>query len=81
MAYKKRTYIFSDSKEIEYVHKGKYGAPGEKRASRRKRTPEDIKKANLTNRINRVRRKIKANFKENDYWMRLSYKVSERKPP
>lgn len=81
MAYRKKTWIFKNSNEVEYVHKGKYGAPREKRGPRRKRTPADIKKANQTNRVNRVRRKIKANFEEDDYWVTLTYRKESRKPP
>lgn len=81
MAFRKKIWYFENSREVEYTHKGRYGAPGEKRGPRRKRTPADIKRANQTNRVNRVRRKIKANFREDDYWSTLTYKKEERKPP
>lgn len=79
MKKKKRTYRFWNNNEVEIGWMGKR-PPGEKRAPRRKRTKEEIQKQNQRNRINFLRRKIKANFFENDYWITLTYKVENRKP-
>lgn len=78
MKRRKRIYRFWNNNEIEIGWMGKR-PPGEKRKPRRKRTKEEIKKQNQRNRINMLRRKIKANFRENDYWITLTYKVENRK--
>lgn len=66
-------YRLGDSNEYEYKFAGNYGAKGEKRAKREKPTPEQIKKQNQRNKENRVRRTMKLNFGENDYWITLKY--------
>lgn len=76
--YIQKTYFFLDSNEYEFVYKGKYGAKGEKRAKRKKPTPEQMKKQNQTNKENKVRRLIKKNFTKRDYWITLKYKAGER---
>lgn len=75
----KRIYRFRDSNEVEVGWMGER-PPGEKRQPRRKRTPEEVQKQNQRNRVNALRRKIKANFAENDYWVTLTYRVESRKP-
>lgn len=80
MAYKRLTYRFKNSIEIEETHNGRYGAPGEKRLKKKKATPEQIKHQNHLNRVKRIRRKIKANFEENDYFSTLTYKKDLRPP-
>ena len=67
------TRIFPTSIEYELKFAGKYGAKGEKRQKKEKATPEQIRKQNQQNRENRMRRKIKANFGENDLWVTLKY--------
>lgn len=79
MAYNKKTWHFSFSKEHEYSYVGNYGAKGEKRAKRKKATPEQIARQNQINRINRVRRLIKANFDKGDLWLTLKYPAGTRK--
>lgn len=76
--YIQKKYVFPDSNEYEFIYKGKYGARGEKRAKRKKPTPEQIRKQNQTNKANRVRRLIKENFNMRDYWLTLKYKAGER---
>lgn len=78
MAYWLDTWKFKWSIEYEYKFAGRYGAKGEKRAAKVKATPEQIAKQNQTNRIARVRRKIKANFGENDLWVTLKYPKGTR---
>ncbi len=69
---------FRDSIEYEYKYAGNYGAKGEKRAKRRKATPEEVRRQNQRNREKNVRRLIKANFSSNDYWVTLKYPKGER---
>lgn len=73
MAYWQDTWTFPTSIEYEFKFAGKYGAKGEKRQKKEKATPEQIRKQNQQNRKNRMRRKIKANFGENDLWVTLKY--------
>lgn len=70
-------YRFSSSTEYEYKFAGNYGAKGEKRSPKQKRTPEDIERQNQYQRTKTVRHLIKANFKEGDYWTTLTYPKDE----
>ena len=79
MAHTEKIWYFSKSIEHEFHYNGNYGAKGEKRAARKKRTPEQIKKQNATNRKNYVRRLIKMNFDIGDYWITLKYPKGTRK--
>ena len=79
MAYRKLTYIFKNSIEHEYHHKGKYGKKGEKRQSKKEVTMEQIAKQNQRNREIRMRRLIKENFEEDDLWVGLQYPKGTRK--
>lgn len=73
MAYWLDKWTFPTSIEYEFKFAGKYGAKGEKRQKKEKATPEQIRKQNQQNRVTRMRRKIKANFGENDLWVTLKY--------
>lgn len=77
--YWKDIWRFSKSNEIEIKFAGKYGAKGERRSPKRKATPEQIKKQNQLNKEKRMRRLIKANFQEGDYWITLKYPQGTRK--
>ena len=70
-------YRFRTSTEYEYKFVGHYGAKGEHRAKKQKRTPEYIEKQNQLQREKTVRRLIKANFKEGDLWTTLTYSDKE----
>lgn len=78
--YWKDVWRFINSNEIEYKYPGKYGAKGEKRAKRKKATPEQIKKQNQANKEKKLRRLIKANFVPYDLWCTLKYPKSVRPP-
>lgn len=78
--YVKNTYDLGNIKQIEKYYPGNYGAPGMKRSTKQKRTPEDIKRQNETNRWKKIQRLILANFKEGDWHLILKYKKSERPP-
>jgi len=77
--YRLDIYRFGSSTEYEYKHKGNYGAKGEQRQKKQKRTPEDIERQNQYQRTKTVRHLIKANFKEGDFWTTLTYKDKEGK--
>ena len=79
MAYEKKIFRFGESNEIEIKWAGKYGAKGEKRAPRKKATPEQIERQNQRNRENYVRRLIKGNFLVGDFWCTLKYPKGTRK--
>ncbi len=79
MAYIKDEFIFPNSVEVEIKWAGNYGAKGEKRASREKATPEQIKKQNQWNREKEYRRRVKMNFKKGDYWNTLLYPAGTKK--
>lgn len=79
MAYTKDIYKFKKSNEVEIKYKGKYGAKGEKRAAKKKPTKEEIKKNNQTNKEKKVRRLLKANFGDGDWWCTLKYPKGTRK--
>ncbi|MCM1219388.1 MAG: hypothetical protein NC548_33330 [Lachnospiraceae bacterium] len=64
-------------KIIEKCMPGNYGAPGEKRDEKRKRTPEDIRRQNERNRWRRMQRIILANFHPGDWHLILKYRKGE----
>lgn len=71
-----------NDKYIEYEYKtvGKYGAKGEKRAPRKKATPEQIEKQNQRNKEKRVLRKMRSNFEPGDLWITLKFPKGTRLP-
>ena len=78
MAYVRDAWRFRDSIEYEFKFLGRYGAKGEKRAAKEKATPEQVARQNQLNKEKKVRRLIKANFTERDYWITLKYPKGER---
>lgn len=79
MAYCVDTYECGDVIEHEYKYMGNYGAKGEKRAPRKKATPEQMEQQNHANKIKRVKREILLNFHPWDLWLTLKYKRGTRK--
>ena len=73
MAHRHDTWTSRGKKYIEHEFKymGRYGAKGEKRAPRRKATPEQIKKQNQYHREKTVLRKMRNNFEPGDLWVTL----------
>ena len=73
------TYEFTDhegrvvNREYEYKYFCNYGARGEKRLPKKQITPEQIARQNQTNKVKRIRRKLKANFEKGDYWITFTY--------
>lgn len=80
MAYWMDVWEFPNSNEYEFKWAGKYGAKGEKRAKKKKATPEQIKEQNQRNKEKKVRRLIKANFLPGDIWGTLKYPAGTRIP-
>ena len=78
MAYVRDVWRFRDSIEYEFKFLGRYGGKGEKRAAKEKATPEQVARQNQLNKEKKVRRLIKANFTERDYWVTLKYPKGER---
>ena len=76
--YWENKWIFAGSNEYEYKFVGRFGKKGEPRQKRMKPTPEQMKKQNQRNRENKVRRLMKANFGENDYWVTLKFPAGTR---
>lgn len=75
---KQKIYRFKNSIEVEEYRDGRFGAKGEKRVERRKATPEQVKRQNQFNRTKKLRRMIKANFKEDDLYWTLTFKKEKR---
>lgn len=78
MAYEKKIWRFYYSNEIENSWAGQYGAKGEKRAKRKKLTPEAMEKQNQINRENAMRRLMKRNFYARDWFCTLKYPKGTR---
>lgn len=76
--YVRKTYDLGRVKQIEKNYPGNYGAPGVKREKKRKRTPEDIKRQNETNRWKKIQRLIIANFGVGDWHLILKYGKDKR---
>lgn len=80
MAYREKKYPLGDSIEHEIHFVGNHGAKGEKRAPRKKATPEQIKKQNHWIKVNYLRRLIILNFIPYDFLCTLKYPKGTRKP-
>lgn len=81
MPYIKKEWVLRETIEVEKIHTGRYGAPGQKRMKRCKATPDDIKRQNEWNAQKKLRRIINANFGEDDLHTVLTYRKDERPSP
>lgn len=81
MAHRHDVYSYGNYIEHEYKYKGKYGRKGEKRAPRRKATPEQMKKQNQRNREKFCLRLMRANFFPDDLWVTLKFEKGTRLTP
>jgi len=79
MAYIQDEYYFPGSIENEIKWFGLYGAKGEHRGPKKKKTPEAIKRQNQWQRQKNMRRAIKNNFVKGDYWCTYLYPKGTRK--
>ncbi|RDU22185.1 rolling circle replication-associated protein [Anaerosacchariphilus polymeriproducens] len=80
MPYERLTYRLKRTIEVEEKHKGRYGAPGEKREKKKKPTSEQIEKQNQWMAEKKLRRILNANFDPDDLHITLTYKKEERLP-
>lgn len=78
--YKSKKYKSINNIEHQISYKGMYGAKGEKRSPRKKKTSAEIERQNQINKVNKVRRTIQLNFYPNDMWITLNYPKGTRKP-
>jgi hypothetical protein len=76
--YERKKYYCGNSIEVEESHTGKYGAPGMKRMKRKKPTPEQMAIQNQWRRERDIRRLLKTNFSDYDYWLTLTYRPGTR---
>ena len=76
--HRKQVYKYSNYIEYSYSYAGRYGAKGEKRAPRRKVTPEQMKKQNQRNRERECLRIMRANFFPEDLWVTLKFPKGTR---
>lgn len=82
MGTKRKTWNLR-KKDILYVeenHDGKYGAPGEKRKSKKKLTPEDIQRVNAWNKAKGARLLLMEYFSPGDLWATYTYRPENRPP-
>ena len=76
--YIKKIFAMPKSIEIEKTFNQNYGAPDQKRAAKRKRTPEDIMRQNEWLAEKKLRRTINMNFVEDDWHLVLTYDKDKR---
>lgn len=76
--YKRRRYRFPNAIEVEEYHSARYGAPGQKRLPKRRPSPEQIEKQNQRNKEKKCRRKLRAHFDINDYFVTITYEKGQR---
>lgn len=80
MAHRHDVYKYGRFIEHEFKFVGKFGAKGEKRAEKKKATPEQVKKQNQYNREKKILRKIRCNFKPGDLWLTMKFPKGIRMP-
>ena len=76
--YIRKTYQMGRYREVHNYFPANYGAPGMKRGPCRKKTPEDVEKANMRERIRRIKGLILCNFGPGDYHLILNYRPGEQ---
>lgn len=75
---KRVRYEFDNVIETEEYLDGRYGAPGMKRAEKKKATPEDIARVNQYNKEKKARHRLRMYFIVNDYFFTLTYSKDAR---
>ena len=78
MAYIKTSCRIRDKIEIEKYYPAKYGAPGQPRGKKEKKTPEEMAKQNLWRRRRELRRIIELNFSPGDWYVVLTCEKNKR---
>lgn len=72
--YIRKLYRFKNAIEIEEHVAGRFGAPGMKRRAKEEPSREQVLRHNHSLKVTRCRRKLRAHFRENDYFVTLTYK-------
>lgn len=75
--YVREVYDLGQVMQVKNFYPGYRGAPGKKRAKKRKPTPEEMKRQNETNRWRNLQRIILANFGAGDWHLILKYRKGE----
>lgn len=76
--YRRKIYkLNSDVMEVEDYHTRPYTAGG-KRVRKQETSPEHIEKTNQRNREKKCRRRLREYFRENDYFVTLTYEEGKR---
>ena len=75
--YVREVYDLGQVMQVKNFYPGYRGAPGKKRAKKRKPTPEEMKRQNETNRWRKLQRIILANFRAGDWHLILKYRKGE----
>lgn len=78
MRIRRVTYDLGNVIERQEYLDGRYGAPGEKRARKKKATPEEVEQVNQWTRERKARHRLRMYFKVNDYFFTLTYPKEER---
>ena len=78
MRIRRVTYDLGNVIERQEYLDGRYGAPGEKRAKKKKATPEEVEQVNQWTRERKARHRLRMYFKVNDYFFTLTYPKEER---
>lgn len=73
----KKIYSYKNIEEVERHHSGRQGKHT-KPGPRKKMTSEEMAKVNERNCIKKLRRKIQANFDEEDLFLTLTYRAASR---
>lgn len=81
MAFIVHTYHCGKYIEKVYQYRGDTGSKNDRAGPKVKKTALDIARQNLTNKINRLRRLLMKNFKKDDYWLDLTFRKENRRPP
>lgn len=68
MRIRRVTYDLGNVIERQEYLDGRYGAPGEKRAKKKKATPEEVEQVNQWTRERKARHRLRMYFKVNDYF-------------
>jgi len=72
MRIRRVTYDLGNVIERQEYLDGRYGAPGEKRAKKKKATPEEVEQVNQWTRERKARHRLRMYFKVNDYFFTLT---------
>lgn len=78
MSYTKNIYEFKNAIEVEERHTYQYRSPGMKREKKKKLTPAQMQAVNQKKKEKTCRRKLRKHFKENDYFVCLTYEKEKR---